>query len=321
MIAKALLAAALATMPFLSLAQDAWPSKPVTIIVPYPPAGQADLAARPLANGLQQLLNQPFVVVNRPGAAGAVGNRAVASATPDGYTLLVTLVSITTIPEVEKMLGRKQSYSMDQFEPLALLVADPSVLVVGADNPWKSVKELVDDAKRRPDDLVFSHSGLYGPSHLPMAMFLNAAGIKMRGLGAVGGGPTMALVLGGSAAMWASPPAMAVPHVNANKIRTLASFGAERHPAFPDAPTMKELGYDVEFYIWSGAFAPAGTPPAVLAKLRDAIRKTVGSDEFKAVMAKLKSPIAYREGDDFRKFLEQDAAKLKKAVHAIGKVE
>lgn len=321
MIAKALLAALLATLPFLSSAQDAYPSKPVTIIVPYPPAGQADLSARPLASGLQQLLKQPFVVVNRPGAAGAIGNRAVASAAPDGYTLLVTLVSITTIPEVEKLFGRAQSYSMDQFEPLALLVADPSVLVIGADKPWKSVKELVEDAKKHPDDLVFSHSGLYGPSHLPMAMFLNAAGISMRALGAVGGGPTMALVLNGSAAMWASPPAMAVPHVAANKMRTLASFGAKRHPAFPDAPTMKELGYDVEFYVWSGAFAPKGLPPAVLATLRRAIRETVASEEFKGVMAKLKTPIAYLEGDEFRAFLARDAAMLKKAVHAIGKVE
>ena len=321
MIAKALLAALLAAVPFLIHAQEAYPGKPVTIVVPYPPAGQADLAARPLASGLQQIHKQPFVVMNRPGAAGAVGNRAVATADKDGYTILVTLVSITTIPEVEKMFGRKESYSMDQFEPLALLVADPSVLVVGADKPWKSVKELVDDAKGKPDDIVYSHSGLYGPSHLPMAMFLNAAGIKMRGLGAVGGGPTMALVLGGSAAMWASPPAMAVPHAAAGKLRTLASFGAKRHPAFPDAPTMKELGYDVEFYVWSGAFAPAGTPPAVVQTLRESIRKVVEGQEFVSVMEKLKTPIAYLDGPEFRKFLERDAAMLRKAVQAIGKVE
>lgn len=321
MIAKALLAALFAAAPFLSQAQDAYPAKPVTIVVPYPPAGQADLSARPLASGLQAILKQPFVVLNRPGAAGAMGNRAVATAAPDGYTILVTLVSITTIPEVERMLGRAQSYSMEQFEPLALLVADPSVLVVGADKPWKSVKELVDDAKKRPDDIVYSHSGLYGPSHLPMEMFLHAAGIKMRGLPAVGGGPTMALVLGGSAAMWASPPAMAVPQVAGGKLRALASFGARRHPAFPGAPTLKELGYDIEFYVWSGAFAPAGTPPAVLATLRDAIRKAVASAEFTGAMEKMKTPIAYLDGAEFRAFLAKDSAMLRKAVQAIGKVE
>ena len=302
-------------------AQEPFPAKPVTIVVPYPPGGQADLAARPLANSLQQVLKQPFVVLNRPGASGAVGNRAVASATPDGYTILVTLVSITTIPEVEKMFGRPVSYTMDQFTPLALLAADPPVLVVGEQQPWKSVKELIDDAKKHPDDIVYSHSGLYGPSHLPMEMLLHEAGAKMRGLPAVGGGPSMQLVLGGSAAMWASPPAMAVPQVSAHKLRALASFGAKRHPAFPDVPTLKELGYQTEFYVWAGAFAPAGTPAPILATLRDGIRKAARSPEFTGAMEKMKTPSAYLDGPEFQKFLERDSAMLRKAVQSIGKVE
>ena len=306
---------------FGAAAQEPYPSKPVTIVVPYPPGGQADLAARPLAHSLQQILKQPFVILNRPGAAGAVGNRAVAAAAPDGYTILVTLVSITTIPEVEKMFGRPQSYAMDQFAPLALLIADPPVLVVNAQQPWSSLKELVEDAKKRPDDIVYSHSGLYGPSHLPMEMFLHAAGIKMRGLPAVGGGPTMQLVLGGSSAMWASPPAMAVPQVSAQKMRPLASFGAKRHPAFPDVPTLKEQGYDVEFYVWAGAFAPAGTPAPVLNTLRDAVRKAVASPEFSGAMEKMKTPATYLDAPEFQKFLERDAAMLRKAVQQIGKVE
>jgi tripartite-type tricarboxylate transporter receptor subunit TctC len=316
-----IVAAVLALAAFNVGAQDPYPAKPVTIVVPYPPGGQADLAARPLAHSLQQILKQPFVILNRPGAAGAVGNRAVAAATPDGYTILITLVSVSTIPEVEKMFGRPVSYTLDQFTPLALLVADPPVLVVGAQHPWKTLKELVADAAKRPDDLVYSHSGLYGPSHLPMEMFLHAAGIKMRGLPAVGGGPSMQLVLGGSAAMWASPPAMAVPQVGANKMRALASFGAKRHPAFPDAPTLKEQGYDVEFYVWAGAFAPAGTPAPILATLRDAIRKAVATPEFSGAMEKMKTPTAYLDGPDFQKFLDRDAAMLRKAVQAIGKVE
>ena len=322
MIAKTLFCALLVSLLApLADAQDAFPSKAVNMIVPFPPGGQADLAARPLAAAMTQLLKQPVVVINRPGASGAVGNRAVAAAAPDGYTLLVTLVSITTIPEVERMFGRAPSYSMDQFAPLALLAADPPVLVVGADKPWMSLKELVDDAKKRPEDIVFSHSGLYGPSHLPMEIFLHAAGIKMRGLPAVGGGPSMMLVLGGSAAMWASPPAMAVPQVTAQKLRALASFGARRHPAFPDVPTLKELGYGVEFYVWAGAFAPAGTPAPVLATLRDAIRKGVNSPEFKTAMESMKTPSAYLDAPEFRDFLAKDAAMLRRAVEQIGKIE
>jgi tripartite-type tricarboxylate transporter receptor subunit TctC len=293
----------------------------VSLVVPFPPGGQADLSARPLATALSQVLKQPFVIINRPGAAGAVGNRSVAGATPDGYTLLVSLVSIVTIPEVDQMFGRKPAYSMDQFIPLALLAADPPVLVVGGETPWKSVKDLVADAGKRPDDIVYSHSGLYGPSHLPMEMFLQAANIKMRGLPAVGGGPTMMLVLGGSAAMWASPPAMALSQVQAHKLRPLASFGAQRHPAFPEVPTLRELGYDVEFYVWSGVFAPRGTPAPIVATLREGIRKAVASAEFRTAMENMKTPIPYLDAPQFQEFLSKDAARLGQAIRRIGKVE
>jgi tripartite-type tricarboxylate transporter receptor subunit TctC len=270
---------------------------------------------------MSQLLKQPVVVINKPGASGAIGHRTVATANPDGYTLLVTLVSVQALPMVDELFGRKPQYTMDQLAPLALLVADPPVLVVGANQPWKSVKELVEDAKKHPDDIVYSHSGLYGPSHLPMEMFLHAAGIKMRGLPAVGGGPTMALVLGGSSAMWASPPAMAVPQVSANKLRPLATFGARRHPAFPDVPTMKELGYDIEYYVWSGMFAPAGTPEPIMKALRDAVRQSANSKEFTSAMEKMRSPAAYLDAPEFAKFLARDAARLHEAIQKIGKVE
>lgn len=279
MFAKLFRAALVALFPLIGFAQEPFPSKPITVIVPFPPGGQADLSARPLAAAVQAL------------------------------------------PIVDELFGRKPQYTMDQLAPLALLVADPPVLVVGADKPWKSVKELVDDAKKRPDDIVFSHSGLYGPSHLPMEMLLNAGGIKMRGLPAVGGGPTMALVLGGSAAMWASPPAMAVPQVAAQKLRALASFGAKRHPAFAGVPTLQEFGYDIEYYVWSGMFAPAGTPEPVMRTLRDAIRKAATSAEFTGAMEKLRSPAAYLDAPQFAEFLAKDATRLRQAIQKIGKVE
>ena len=314
----ALALAALATASS-TRADDAYPAKSVNLIVPFPPGGQADLAARPLAAAMAPLLKQPVVVINKPGASGAIGNRAVATAGPDGYTILVTLVSIGTIPEVEKMFGRPQSYTMGEFAPLALLAADPPLLVVGADQPWKSARDLIADARAHPDDIVYSHSGLYGPSHLPMEMLMHAAAIKMRGLPAVGGGPAMLLVLNGSAAMWAAPPAMAVSQPA--KLRPLVCFGAKRHPAFPQVPTLHELGYDVEFYVWAGAFAPAGTPPPILERLRAAIREAVASPAFKKAMAATKTPDAYMDAPEFAKFLERDSARLRAVVHAIGRVE
>ena len=307
--------------PLAVLAQEPYPNRPITMIVPFPPGGQADISARPLAAALGRILKQPVVVVNRPGAAGAIGNRAVASAAPDGYTILVSLTPIVTIPAVDEMFGRKPAYSMSDFAPLALISADPPVLVVGADKAWKSAKDLVAYAKAHPDDLVYSHSGMYGPAHLPMEMFLKSAGVKMRGLPAVGGAPAMMLVLGGSAAMWPSPPAMAAPHVAADKLRPLATFGAKRDPAFPDVPTLKELGYDVEYSVWAGAFAPAGTPQPVIATLRDAISKAVASPEFKAAMAGAKSPISYLDAPQFTQYLASEAIRLRRAVEQIGKVE
>jgi tripartite-type tricarboxylate transporter receptor subunit TctC len=308
-------------LPAVLLAQESYPSKPITMIVPFPPGGQADISARPLAAALTRILKQPVVVINRPGASGVIGNRAVAAAPADGYTILVSLASIVTIPAVDEMFGRKPAYSMGDFAPLALISADPPILVARADTPWKSANDLVAYAKANPDDLVYSHSGLYGPAHLPMEMFLKEAGAEMRGLPAVGGAPAMMLVLGGSAAMWPSPPAMAGPQIAAGKLRPLATFGAKRDPAFPDVPTLKELGYNVEYYVWSGAFAPAGTPQPVIAALRDAIRKAVESTEFKAAMAGAKSPITYLDAPQFSQYLANEAPRLRRAVERIGKIE
>jgi tripartite-type tricarboxylate transporter receptor subunit TctC len=152
-------------------------------------------------------------------------------------------------------------------------------------------------------------------------MFAQAAGIKLRQLPAVGGGPAMTLVLGGNAAMWASPPAMAVQHAQTQKLRVLASWGANRHPAFPDVPTLKELGYDVEFYVWSGAFAPKGTPAPVVTALRTAIGKAVTYPEFKTAMAKVQTPIHYLDAPEFQKFLEKDSRMLSQAIKNIGRIE
>lgn len=224
---------ALAALVPGAAAQEPYPSRPVTIVVPFPPGGIADLTARPLAPALERILKQPVVVVNKAGAAGAVGTQSVAVARPDGYTLLVALVSISSTPEVDALFGRTPVYTRDQFVGIARLNADPPMLVVGADTPWKSVRDVVEDARRRPGQITYSSSGLYGASHVPMEMFLQAAGIQMRHLPTTGGAPAMTAVLGGHAAMWASPPAIAAPHLQAGKIRALATWGATRLAAFP----------------------------------------------------------------------------------------
>ena len=299
-------------------AQEAYPTRPVTIVNPFPPGGIADLTARPLAAALERILKQPFVVSNKPGAAGAVGAQSVAVAKPDGYTLLVALVSISSTPEVDKLFGRPPIYTRDQFVGIARLNADPPLLVVNG--PWKTLAELVDDARKRPGEITYASSGPYGASHLPIEMLLNAAGLRMRHLPTTGGAPATTAVLGGHAQLWASPPALALPHIQAGKLRPLASYGATRLAAFPDVPTLKELNYDVEYYVWTALFAPRGVPAHVVQTLRDATRKAMQDSELRASMEKAKTPIAYQDADEFKKFWDEDAQRIAAVIQKIGKV-
>ncbi len=302
-------------------AQDAFPSRPLSIVVPFPPGGVADLHARPLAPVLERILKQPVAVVNKSGAAGAVGMQAVATSKADGYTLLLALSSISIIPEVDRLFGRPPAYSRDQLAPIALLSADPTVLVVRAESPWRSVADLVADAKRRPGAITFSSSGVYGTLHMAMELFSHAAGIRLRHVPYAGGGPAVTALLGGHVDALASGPSVVIPHLKAGTLRALACWGERRLPALPEVPTLKELGYDAEFYIWAGLFAPKATPPAVLRVLRDAVRQAAADPEFKGAMAKLETPIQYLDAEDFQRFWDKDAQALAEGVRRVGRVE
>lgn len=308
--------------PTAEAAEERYPNRPVNIVVPFPPGGVTDLQARPLAGVLERILKNPVVVVNKSGAAGAVGRQTVAVSKPDGYTLMVDLVSISNGPPVDEIFGRPPSYTLDQFAGIARLANDLALLVVNAQNPWQSVKELVEDAKKRPGEIVFSSSGVYGASHVPMEMFLHAAGgLRMRHLPTTGGGPAMTAVLGNHAQMWISPTGVAAPHVKAGKVRALATLGAARHPRFPEVPTLKEQGYDIEYYFWTGLFAPKKVPPAVLKAIQDAVRQAVQDPEFKSAMDKLQTEVAYLDAEEFKRFWEEDARALAAAIKRIGKIE
>ena len=317
-----LLALALVAGAVPAAADEAYPARPVTIVVPFPPGGLADVTARPLAAALERGLKQPVVVTNKAGAAGAVGMQSVAVAKPDGYTLLLGLVSVSIIPEVDGLFGRPPAYTRDQLVGIARLNADPPLLVVNAELPWRSLKELLEDARKRSGEITYASSGIYGASHVPIEMLLHAAGgLRMRHLPTTGGAPATTAVLGKHAALWASPPALAIPHVKAGKLRALATWGATRLAALPEVPTLKELGYDVEYYLWAGLFAPRGIPPAVLKTLRDGTRQAVQDPEFKSAMDKVQTPIAYQDADEFKTWWDRDAAILADVVKKIGRVE
>jgi tripartite-type tricarboxylate transporter receptor subunit TctC len=310
----------LAALP--AAAQEAFPARAITMIVAFPPGGVADITGRPTAAAMEKILKQPVAVVNRPGAAGAVGNAAVANAKPDGYTVLMALSSISVIPAADELFNRKPAYSLDQFAPVALVTADPTILVVHPSLPVKNAKELVALARTRAGELSYSSSGIYGALHMPMEMFLHAAKVKMRHLPTPGGGPAIIAVLGGHAELTAGGPAAISSHVKSGKLRTIAGWGADRHPSYPDVPTFRELGYkNVEYYIWAGMFVPKGTPESVTKVLRDGVRKAVEDPEFKNAMAKVSSLVQYKDAPDFQKYWEADAKRLAALVKVVGKVE
>ena len=303
-------------------AQESFPSRPITVVNPYPPGGQADLVGRPFVSSLEKVLKQPVVLANKSGAAGAVGMQSVAVAKPDGYTLLITVPSLHTLPEVDKLFGRPQTFTRDQFVPIARLNAEPLVVACNADRPWKTMKELLDDARKRPGEITFASAGVYGATHVPMEMILNAAGgLKMRHLPTAGGGPATTAVLGGHADLWASTIGPATPHIKSGKIRALAVTSAKRHEAFPDVPTLKELGYDVEYYLWIGLFAPKAAPAPIVKALREATRQAVDDPAFRNALEKISSPVAYQDADEFKPWLDTDATKLAEVIRKIGKVE
>ena len=315
----ALLAAALLSCASLR-AQD-YPSKPITMIVPFPPGGVADIVGRPLAAVMQKSLNQPVVVVNRTGAGGAVGMAAVAKGAPDGYTILMGLSSISIFPVSDRINGKEPPYELKDFAPIALVTADPTVLVVRADGPYHSVKDLVAAAKGKPGKINYSSSGVYGTLHVAMEIFANAAGIQLFHVPYQGGGPAVTALLAGQVEASAQGPAAVIGHIKGGKMRALASWGTERLKLLPDIPSFKELGYDAEFYIWSGVFAPAATPAPILARLREAVREAANSQDFRAAMDKVQTPVAYLDAPEFQKYWERDAARLKVALEKIGKVE
>jgi tripartite-type tricarboxylate transporter receptor subunit TctC len=316
-IGSAASAAALASRS--ALAQESYPARTITFINPFPPGGAADVVGRPLAAVLEPIVKQPCVIDTKAGAAGAVGGQFAATAKPDGYTLLIHITSISGFAEVDKLFGRQPKFTRADFIPLARLVADPCVLLVNDQQPHKSLKDFVDDAKKRPDQIIFSSSGLYGALHIPTALFMKAAGdLKLRHLPTNGGGPALTAILGNNAQALVSSVSASLAQI---KLKPLALFGAERSKALPDVPTMKELGYNIEYYLWVGVFAPKGTPDNVVTFMRAALKQAAHTDQFKTAMTNLGQELGYLDAPDFAKFWDTDAQRIEDAIRQIGRVE
>lgn len=285
---KTLALAALATLgalPTLALAQDSWPNKPISLIVPYPPGGTSDVVGRQIALRLREELGQVVIVENRAGAATAIGAAYVARAPKDGYTLLLSAGTTFT---VNPHLNDKLPYRLEDFAPVALVCTVPFAFVVKKDFPAKTLKEYADYARANPNKINNATNGQGSMVHLLGEMIATGLNVKMTQIHYKGAAPAMADIMGGIVDSNVEALTNAVPNVNAGQYRALAVLSTERQALMPEVPTFRELGYpDVVGETWYGVFAPAGTPKPVVDKLNGALRKITASPEFVESMRKI----------------------------------
>jgi len=302
-------------------AQPAYPERPITMIVPFPPGGVADTVARPVAEALSRELKQTVIVENKVGAGGAIGIAQAARAAADGYTLLMSLSSISILPEADRLLERKPAYQLDQFKPIARFTADPTVLVVRADAPWHTLAEFVADARKHPGTFNYGSSGNYGTMHVPMEMLKASAGFRMTHIPYTGAGPAIVALLAGQVDALASGPSTVVQQIQAGKLRALAHWGDAPLAALPGLPSLTQAGYPVRFAQWSALFVPSRTPEAIVQRLRAAAAKVAADPAVRQVVSRAGSPIEYLDAPEFQTYWDSDAASMTQAVRRIGKLE
>jgi len=299
---------------------QAYPTKPITMVVPFPPGGVADTVGRPVAEAMGRALGQPVVVENRAGAGGGVGMSAVAKAAPDGYTILLALSSVVVLPEADKILKRTPLFELNQLKPVARLTADPTVLVVRADSPWKTYAEFMEHARKNPGRITFGSSGNYGTMHVPMEQLKAATRTSMLHVPYTGAGPAILGLLGGQVDALASGPASVAQHIRTGAMRALAHWGDSRLTLLPDVPSFKELGVDINYSQWAGIFVPAGTPDAVVAKLREAVKASTQDARTLQAFQAAGTAFLYQDMPEFELFVKKDAADMAAVVQRIGRV-
>jgi tripartite-type tricarboxylate transporter receptor subunit TctC len=311
-ILAALLAAAL--LPATAFA-DAYPARPVTFVVPFPPGGGTDIAARVVAQKLTAMWGQSVVVENRAGAAGIVGTDVVAKAKPDGYTLLIANVGI---PSINPVLYAKLPYNPDTaFAPISQICDLPFVLMATPSFPANTPKELVALAKAKPDTVTFASSGSGGSPHLTAEIFQQATGTRMMHVPYKGGGPAMTDLMAGHVNLLFASILEGSGHIKSGKLKALAVTSPKRSPALPDVPTLAEAGVkDCEISEWNALLAPAGTPPAVLERLHAEVAKIMRMDDIKAKFADLGAEAIGSTPAEFATFLRAEMAKWAEVVKA-----
>lgn len=296
---------------------DAYPARPVTIIVPYAPGGQGDVFARILAERLGTALKQSFIVENRPGASGAVGSRLVLRAPADGYTLLLGQTGeIAVNPYAMKALGYDP---LQQFTPVILVGDSPLVLVVPEKSPHADLAALIAAARAKPDAVAYASSGTATPGHLAAAALALGTQTRMIHAPYKGAGQAMSDLLGGHVDFFFSSASAAMPHINSGRLRALAVSSRERLGVLPDLPTVSEATVpDFQFSLWGGVFAPAQTPVAVVASLNATLNAILAEPAIKSRLEDDGAAVRPNTPQEFSAFVRGEAAKYQRLVQATG---
>ena len=320
MISRRLLLTGLCGHAVPALATPAhFPDKSLTMIVPFPPGGVTDIVARPVADALGKELRQAVIVENKTGAGGALGIGAATRAPGDGYTLLMSLPSVWLHGAGDDGTGRRQPLGAALFKPIARFSADPTVLVVRADAPWKTLASFVADARQRPGALNYGSSGHLSSMHVPMEMLKASAGLSMVHIPYGGASAALLGLLAGQVDAVASGPSTVAAHIRAGKLRALAHWGDRPVAAMPGLPSMRQSGLDLSFVQWAALFVPAGTPDAIVQTLRAAARGAAAQPALALALQRVGSSLDYQDGAEFLAAWEGQARRLADAVRQIGK--
>ena len=296
-----------------------YPTRPITLINPMPPGGTLDLQSRAFASVAEKVIGQPVVVVNKAGATGMIGGLAGAQAAPDGYTLTVGSVNLTNAIEWEIANGRKPPFTRHDFIPICSFTLSPTVLIVNPESPWKNLEDFIKDAKARPGQIAFCSGGLYGMSHLPIAIFAKAAGLKFRHVPYSGGGPCIAAVVGKHVDFGMQYPPTTLPLIRGGKLKALAVVGKNRLKSAPEIPCMKDVGIDAEYYGWVGIMAPKRAPQPIVDKLRDVAKKVCADQAFIDLIEKPGDEVHLLIGDEFSRYWDVESEKLGKIQAELAK--
>ena len=312
---------AASALPLHGWTQERFPSKPITLVSPAPPVGVTDTVGRLFAPYIAAEVGQPVLVANKAGAGGAVGTASVVGSAPDGYTLLLGVGALATLPEQERLNGRKPPFTVDQLAPVASLTSESLILVTHPDSAFRSFDEVVAFARANPGKLTYSTTGPYGTYHVPLSDFSQEAGVNMLAVPYGGGGPAMLALLRKDVDISFVSRAVGLSQIRAGKLRPLLVWGPDRLPDLPDVPSLKDGGWKTRYKMWTGLFGLAGMPAPVLATLRDAVATVMKIPALQESLVKSGGAAAPMEGAAFEQFWQTEIARLGAVVQRIGRVE